>query len=415
MSRPTNPAGYPYVRLASVALRIPPEEGPPEFTLALDSVNSGTGSLSSDPWSQTAAVGNRYEPGDVLFGKLRPYLAKVWVADRIGNYVGDFMRIVPRDSFDSNFLKYVFLTPEFISKATAESVGSKMPRTEWDALKDLQIPSPTRVQQQQIADYLDHETAEIDAFITELNDLKSLLLIRRRTTIDDAFESTRAPAVALKYLGELNSGLTLGKKYEGPTQEFPYLRVANVQAGRVDLKNITTVSVPLTVAANSLLRVGDVLMTEGGDRDKLGRGALWQGEIDRILHQNHIFSFRCNSKLLPEYLVYGLESTPARIYFDHTARQSTNLASTNSAIVKNFRLPAPSVGTQEKVLDHLHHELTEMQEMLSNADRVIDLARERRAALITAAVTGQIDVTAKNRPAAEQLEDDIAHGLHKES
>ena len=156
-------------------------------------------------------------------------------------------------------------------------------------------------------------------------------------------------------------------------------------------------------------------MTEGGDRDKLGRGALWQGEIDPILHQNHIFSFRCNSKLLPEYLVYGLESTPARIYFDHTARQSTNLASTNSAIVKNFRLPTPPVETQEKVLDHLHHELTEMQEMLSNADRVIDLARERRAALITAAVTGQIDVTAKNKPAAEQLEDDIAQGLHKES
>lgn len=322
--------------------------------------------------------------------------------------------LVPRNELtDVRFLKYSLQSKTAVLQAAGQ--GSTFLEVSSNHVASLSIPWAHPSHQQQIADYLDHETAEIDAFVSELNVIKTLLQARRRTVIDEAIGGNAAPTVALKYLGELQSGLTLGKKYEGPTIEYPYLRVANVQAGHVDLTNVTTVNVPTVTATECRLKTGDVLLTEGGDRDKLGRGALWQGQIDPILHQNHVFSFRCNSKLLPQYLVYGLESTPARVYFDQTARQSTNLASTNTTIVKNFRLPTPSVKQQENILIELHHELSEMQEMLSNADKVIDLARERRAALITAAVTGQIDVTAKNKPAAEQLEDDIAQGLHKES
>lgn len=274
---------------------------------------------------------------------------------------------------------------------------------------------PPLSEQQQIADYLDHETAEIDALIKQLAEVKTLISDRRRTIIDNSFAHTACPEVALKYLGVLHSGLTLGKRYEVATQKYPYLRVANVQAGHVDLSEVAEIDVPPAVASENRLEPNDVLLTEGGDRDKLGRGALWKGQIDPVLHQNHVFAFRCNSKLLPEYLVYALESTSARIYFDQTARQSTNLASTNSTVVKNFKLPAPPTVDQHPIVERLDHEMSEMQEMLANSNRIIDLARERRAALITAAVTGQIDVTAKHKPAAEQLEDDIAQGRHRES
>lgn len=322
--------------------------------------------------------------------------------------------IVPRDaSTDVRYLKYSVQSQTSALRSMGQ--GSTFLEVSANQVASTLIPwSPFRLQQQ-IADYLDHETAEIDALIKQLAEVKTLISDRRRTIIDNSFAHTACPEVALKYLGVLHSGLTLGKRYEVATQKYPYLRVANVQAGHVDLSEVAEIDVPPAVASENRLEPNDVLLTEGGDRDKLGRGAVWKGQIDPVLHQNHVFAFRCNSKLLPEYLVYALESTSARIYFGQTARQSTNLASTNSTVVKNFKLPAPPTVDQHPIVERLDHEMSEMQEMLANSNRIIDLARERRAALITAAVTGQIDVTAKNKPAAEQLEYDIAQGIHRES
>ncbi|MDA4829750.1 MULTISPECIES: restriction endonuclease subunit S [Kocuria] len=287
--------------------------------------------------------------------------------------------------------------------------------TRWSAMKNISLPVPPELEQKMIADYLDHETAEIDTLIADTGSLVDTVALRRRSLIDRIFMDAEWPEVALKYRGELRSGLTLGKTHDGATESYPYLRVANVQVGRVSLDDIATVDLPIAEAERYRLHEGDVLMTEGGDRDKLGRGAIWAAEIDPMLHQNHVFTFRCGSLLAPEFLVYGLEATPARVYFDQTARQSTNLASTNSTVVKNFRLPMPPLEEQHRVVASLNHELTYMSDMVANAKKVAHLARERRAALITAAATGQIDVTAKNKPAAEQLEDDIAQGLHREN
>ena len=83
----------------------------------------------------------------------------------------------------------------------------------------------------------------------------------------------------IKRIAEIQGGLTLGKQYEGPLIERPYLRVGNVQDGCLDLADVSVIELPASVAATVELRPDDVLMTEGGDLDKLGRGYLWKGEI----------------------------------------------------------------------------------------------------------------------------------------
>jgi len=110
--------------------------------------------------------------------------------------------------------------------------------------------------------------------------------------------------VRLKHVSRVQTGITLGKKYLGQhIEERPYLRVANVQTGRLDLRIVKTVAIPPSEIAGSELKPGDVLMTEGGDIDKLGRGCVWNGEIEGCLHQNHIFAVRVDQhSLLPEYL-----------------------------------------------------------------------------------------------------------------
>jgi type I restriction enzyme S subunit len=141
-----------------------------------------------------------------------------------------------------------------------------------------------------------------------------------------------------------------------------------------------------------MLQPGDVLMTEGGDIDKLGRGALWRGEVPNMLHQNHIFAVRPSEALDSEFLVHWLDGPVARTYFRTTAKQTTNLAGTNKWTLGNLPVPVPPLDEQRRVVEALDEQTTKIDVLITETDRFIELARERRAVLITAAVTGQIDV-----------------------
>lgn len=144
-------------------------------------------------------------------------------------------------------------------------------------------------------------------------------------------------------VAEVGSGVTLGKDVSGvKSVELPYLRVANVQDGHLDLSTIKTVRVPADEVESYRLEVGDVLMTEGGDIDKLGRGTIWEGQIPVCLHQNHIFRVRANRNLLePTFYSLVVASDIAKRYFNRVAKRTTNLASTNKTQVRAFRFPLP--------------------------------------------------------------------------
>jgi len=156
-------------------------------------------------------------------------------------------------------------------------------------------------------------------------------------------------------LGEVAAvaaGLTLGAEPSGPgSVALPYLRVANVQDGHIDTSEMKTVRVLRTDVARYSARPGDLLLTEGGDFDKLGRGAVWDGRIEPCLHQNHVFRIRCRPDLIiPGYLALYTASPLGRRYFISVAKQTTNLASINSRQLKAMPVPIPPLHDQERLL-----------------------------------------------------------------
>lgn len=193
----------------------------------------------------------------------------------------------------------------------------------------------------------------------------------------------------LKFVAHLQTGLTLGKDYAGQeTFTRPYLRVANVQDGYLDMETITQVSVPIEAVKRHELRPGDVLMTEGGDYDKLGRGYVWEGQIAGCLHQNHIFSVRPNKKMLePRFLASLITSSHGKNYFTSTSQQTTNLASTNSGKIRSFPLPLPPLAEQRQILSSLDEQTTKIEALIVKKQRLIELLQEKRTALINHAVT----------------------------
>jgi type I restriction enzyme S subunit len=166
------------------------------------------------------------------------------------------------------------------------------------------------------------------------------------------------------------------------------------------LEDIKEVTLPQAMADRCTLRPGDVLMTEGGDPDKLGRGTVWPGDIELCLHQNAVFAIRPDSRLLPEYLALVTRTRYARAYFEMTASKSTGIAHTSSTKITAFRVPMPAVAEQHRVVRSAHEALARIAAPRGLAGRQVSLLAEHRQALITAAVTGQIDVTTARGVAA---------------
>lgn len=162
-------------------------------------------------------------------------------------------------------------------------------------------------------------------------------------------------ATTLEQIATIGSGATKGRKFNGKqTVQIPYMRVANVQDGKLELDVVKTIEVLPSDIERYKLESGDILLTEGGDPDKLGRGAIWRGEIDLCIHQNHIFKVRTISELIsPEYLIKLIASPRGKRYFFKAAKQTTGIATINKTQLKAFPVLLPSLKLQRIYIRYL--------------------------------------------------------------
>ena len=338
-----------------------------------------------------------------------------------GSNAGEFLRakrgavssttaLITPKSVDPAFFFWACKGQE--DRVRAETVGMGIPHVNGDFLANLRIQLPNLNQQRAIADYLDRETARLDALVAEKERLLELLAEKRRALITRAVTRGLDPNVPfrdsgvswlgeipahwkvtrLKFVASVQTGIALGKSFGNkPTKEFPYLRVANVQDGYLDLTEVKSISVPSKEASLCHLRAGDVLMNEGGDADKLGRGAIWTGQINPCLHQNHVFAVRPR-RVSPDWLNSYTSSEVAKAYFESRAKQATNLASISASNLSEMPLLIPPDQEQKRVVDHVAHHTAKIDSGRKSTEHTIALLKERRSALIAAAVTGVIDI-----------------------
>jgi type I restriction enzyme S subunit len=164
-----------------------------------------------------------------------------------------------------------------------------------------------------------------------------------------------------------------------------------VQDGYLDLNEVSAIEIPVEDLQRLRLRAGDVLMNEGGDFDKLGRGHVWDGQIDPCITQNHVFAVRPHD-VSSQWLNAITSSGYAQFYFMTRSKQSTNLASISSTNLMELPIALPPLEEQASVLRFVVEQSMDADRLIAEAERAIALLQERRTALISAAVTGKIDV-----------------------
>lgn len=315
---------------------------------------------------------------------------------------------------DSRFLYYWMASRPFQDYVYAALIVGATNQIELnrDRLVAAPVPLPPLGEQRRIADFLDAETARIDELsaahvqqIALLEDrysaeLSALVTPGILATTERSHLWPWLPAslqtCRLGYLARVQSGVTVDSGREGsPTdRDYPYLRVANVQGESVDLSEIKVIRIPTHVARRSTLQRGDVVMTEAnGNPDNLGRGSVWDGSVVDMVHQNHIFAIRTNrDTLLPEYLSSLLASVHGRRYFRFTSSQ-VGIATTSSSKVLDFPVPLMPLAQQREISVRSSQLRGAIGDALELLQMQLSLLAERRQALITAAVTGQLDVS----------------------
>ncbi|MDC7113047.1 restriction endonuclease subunit S [Corynebacterium pseudodiphtheriticum] len=402
---------FPRVRLAAVVRQISPVNLSSNFSIALDSIEPWSGRLLSDPPEELETAGAAFEPGDILFGKLRPYLAKVWVADRPGIYIGDFIRLCSLPNFEPQFLGYALRTREFIAAASAESTGTKMPRTEWDRLRQLCIPAPPLHVQQLIVDYLDRETAEIDALRLETESLIHLAQERGNALSERLVWGCDAPMMRLKFIADILSGYPFKSEdfLDLSEDTIPLLRGINVSPQGVIWDSV--VSLPSSQSrqfADYILKSGDLVL--GLDRPLISSG-LRLAEVEApdagsLLVQRVARIRSKDPSTSNKWLKVALRSSRFKAHLepDFTGVSVPHMSPSQ---LSEFAIPIPPLEVQSEILAEVNAENDAVSDSVIDLQLLLGRLEERRSALISAAVTGQIDVTAQAVPAAEQLRDEL--------
>jgi very-short-patch-repair endonuclease len=197
---------------------------------------------------------------------------------------------------------------------------------------------------------------------------------------------------SLDMLGEIASGVAKGTKRDAsiPVSEVPYLRVANVQRGYLELSEVKTILATKRDIEELTLQKGDILFNEGGDRDKLGRGWVWRDEVPNCIHQNHVFRMRPYlPELMPE-LISHHGNTFGKTWFQSSGKQTTNLASINMSMLRTFPVPVAPVDEQIQILSLLEEQIDVLNDQEKSVALGLSLSAAQRKNILKAAFSGQL-------------------------
>jgi type I restriction enzyme, S subunit len=196
---------------------------------------------------------------------------------------------------------------------------------------------------------------------------------------------------SLGEIGEIVGGATVDKKRK-PTDPLtvPYLRVANVQRGHIDLSKVKSITVERTSAEKLRLIAGDLLLNEGGDRDKIGRGWVWDGTVPDMIHQNHVFRVRLHSDSLNPFFVSHYANEMGRRFFIEGGKQTTNLASISLSKISMLPVPIPPPAEAAEILRRVSDALAAAADVLGVFEAEAADAARLKQSILKAAFEGRL-------------------------
>lgn len=365
-------------------------------------IAGGGRTLTEEGFASTSA--SMLPPGAVLFSSRAPigYLA---IAEAPLCTNQGFKSVVPPVGIGSRFV-YWYLrhaTPRIESMASGTTFREISKRR----MQEVPIPIPPTAEQDRIVAAIEEHVSRLDAAEAAVNSAAARLDAHERASVASLLSGRNWKWTTLGAIADLKGGVTKDAKRQADPSfvEVPYLRVANVQRGYIDLSQVSRIRVDKAKAESLRLQPGDVLFNEGGDRDKLGRGWVWEGQIEDCIHQNHVFRGRLTTDEFDPYFVSTHANTWGRAWFEEHGRQTTNLASISLSTLKQLPVPVAPVDEQRAIITDLAH-AAELRGRLADALRVTrSRSTALRRSILAAAFAGRlVPQDPSDEPASALLE-----------
>lgn len=331
----------------------------------------------------------------------------IWSGEIAGCCFQNTLLRVRSPHFAPTYLYWYFYSAALSGRFGWASRGVNIKHLGKNGLTRFPIPVPPLAEQERIIVAVEEHASDLDAADRGLARAARNLHRMRRAAVQDLFADQDWSWTTLGIIAELQGGVTKDAKRQDDLTfvETPYLRVANVQRGYLDLTDVATIRVPLVTARGLRLKPGDVLFNEGGDRDKLGRGWVWEGQVPDCIHQNHVFRARLLTEEFDPYFVSTHGNTWGQAWFEKHGKQTTNLASINLTTLKALPVPAPTRAEQKTVMAELDRISTDLDALEASARRQRQRSSALRRSVLAAAFSGRlVPQDPGDEPAAVLLE-----------
>jgi type I restriction enzyme S subunit len=377
-----------------------PPHGKPLQFVSLDQVETGMGRLLEGLELEEHLPGDagmlEVRADDVLFGKLRPYLAKSLLADRDILASSEFIVMRARPSVHPRWLAYIVQSRPFIEWAVATSEGVKMPRTSWEKLRLFEISTLEPNHQLAIIGFLDGETQRIDGLIAKKRRL--IELAREKvwaSFIERVMSSTSAKTPLRRALHSIRDG-PFGSAFSADeySEDGAFVvRLGNI--GFAEFRHEDGAFIPIEMYQAFLrhrVDPGDLLIAGlGDDKNHAGRACI-APDLGPAMVKGKCFCARVNAALAdPAYLSWYLSSSLGAQEINIAARGSTR-SMINLEIAKAVMVRLPSVQCQREIVRRSEKERESAKALVGALEKQVSLLLERRQALITAAVSGHLGI-----------------------
>ena len=377
--------------------------------IGLENIESQTGKFVKTGIQVDKSENIVVEIGDVLFGKLRPYLRKYWRATFTSTASSEFL-VFQSSELDMNFLYYAIQSDSFIEEVNTSTYGSKMPRASWEYIKNMRIAFPTSlVEQQKIADFLDKKTAQLDKVkalleeqIQKLKDYRASLIYEtvtkgldktvpmKNSGIDWIGQVPEGWGVSrLKYLAnKIGSGKTpLGGSEIFEETGILFIRSQNIYNGLILLEDKATY-INRNIHQQMIgtcVKKNDILLNITGA--SIGRVAKYDLDIEANVNQ-HVCIITSNRYVLPDYLMYFIMSEFGQ-FMIKTHQISGNREGLSFENIGNFKIIAPALDYQYEISQYLNKKMLTINQMIKTKDQQIENINKQRQTLIYDYVTGK--------------------------
>lgn len=359
---------------------------PPDLRPVLGATVLGTERTLSD---EGARVGSSVVPADSVILSTRAPIGYVARTSKDSAFNQGCRAIVPNNDQDARFVAYALMA----SSDFLDSIGRGTTFMEVSSqqLAEVRLPAPPVDEQRVIAGYLDRETQKIDELIAEQRGLIETLQERKMSKITDAVFGVAARTVPLRRVADVVDCAHVTADFVEDDTHFPVASIAECQGSYVDLstaKYTTREFFDHLRAGNRAPRPGDLLFIRNAS---VGLVSTVPQDIPNFAVGQETVLLRRRSDMLPDFLRYAL--TSARVKHDiKRSMIGSTFKRVNVSAIRSLPIPEVPVNKQQKIISHLDEQIAGIDELISESEEFIALSQERRAALITAAVTGQIDV-----------------------